>query len=222
MREVRANPDSARDQLVFALAANIVGHCQAAEKLCFRGMKTPGRAVLRCAVEAIFSLGALVRAKKNLRRVRLKYLIEYKKQLEFLAKRNNGRDGQGNDRSSDLPKIQREINRYRRDRRKVHVSELAALAGMTDVYEIRYYLLSEAVHADPTALLRMHVPHEKNAFRFEPEDDVALQMGELLETLGKTARALTHHFHLDDAGYREFEPRLIAAINEVARRPIAR
>jgi hypothetical protein len=222
LRELRAHPASARDHLVFALASNTFSHCQAAVMLCFRGMKMPGRASLRCALESLFSLGALVRAKKNLRRVRLKYLLEFKKQIEFLVERNAGKDGHGKDRSSDLRLAMREIKRYRKDRRQVTVKELATLARMTNEYEVRYFLYSEAVHPDPVALLRRHAPADQNVFRFEPEDDVRLQMGEVLETMGKTARALVHHFKVDGATYDAFQPRLIAAINAISSEPMSR
>lgn len=213
MRGVAVNTLDGRSTLMFGLAARIVTHCQATERLVYRGMREPGRASVRCALECLFALVALARAKMNYRRIRLKYLLERKAVLKFCVKRNGGRDLDGNDVTGSLISVERQISRFHRDNRRVTVAEIANLAHMTDVYEVRYSLYSAAVHPDPIDISREHAPAGVPVLRFEPSDDVVLQMREAAEILGKTAHALIRYFRLDGTEYQRFIPTLAAALD---------
>jgi hypothetical protein len=213
MREVELDANNGRSVLMFGLAARIVEHCQGTERLAFRGMRETGRATLRCALECLFALVALARAKVNYRRIRLKYLIERRNVLQFCVDRNGGLDLDGNDVVPVLNRVRQQINRFHRDNRRVTVAEMARLAHMTDVYEVRYNLYSAGVHPDPIDIAREHAPPGAAVLRFEPSDDIALQLREAIETLGKTAHALIRYFALNDAEYARFVPRLQAGLN---------
>jgi hypothetical protein len=218
LAEVRAHPDSGRDSLIFSSAARLVTFCQAAQFSAFTGMKPVARANVRSALECLFMLSALVRAKRNLRRVKIKTLCEHRKVLEFCIEHNGGNDGKGNSVLPMLKKIDSSIARFAKNNRRVSIKEMAKLARMTDVYKVRYFLFSADVHADAVSLLMDHSA-DPTLFKFEPEDDVVLVMLEVFETLAKCCRAVAHHFDRDKSRYAAFEPKMLAHMRALAPTP---
>jgi hypothetical protein len=216
--EVRARPDSGRDSLIFSSAARLVTFCQAAQFTAYTGMKAVARANVRSALECLFMLGALARAKRNLRRVKIKTLCEHRKVLEFCIEHNGGNDGKGNSVLPMLQKLDSSISRFDKKNRRVSIKEMAKLAGMTDVYKVRYFLFSADVHADAVSLLMDHSA-DPTLFKFEPEDDIVLVMLEVFETLAKCCRAVAGHFNLDTSRYAAFEPKMLAHMKVLAPMP---
>jgi hypothetical protein len=144
----RVNLTSARELTCASLYMRALTHCQAAVLLIERGMDASARVMIRCALEALFSLGACARdyatavafldADQFERKRRMKYLQQLQEpELQEIAANPKV--------AKIIADSQQQIDDL--DVREIKVREMAKLAGLEDLYLTGYASLCGAVHS---------------------------------------------------------------------------
>jgi hypothetical protein len=142
------HPQSAQEMTCAALFVRSIAHCQAAVLLLERGMVASGRAVIRCALEGLFNLGACA----NDRNVALSFVdadqVDRKRRAKYLAQ---VQDPSARTRLEDadlaeiLQQIQVKIDEV--EARELRTRDMAKIAGLEDLYLTAYAMLSGSVHS---------------------------------------------------------------------------
>lgn len=184
---------SAREIVSAALFVRVLVHSQASVLLIERGMASSARAMARCALEALFSLGACVREPARaltfmdadecdkVRKVKYLTAVKDPQSREAVAK-------------YDLKKIladaQRRITELGAN--EIKVREIAVAAGLEDMYLTAYAFLSGAVHSSARDIdQHFQVDNAGNlhALINEPVleglDNLYLMLGEILVVCGR-------------------------------------
>ena len=146
--EMAIHPESAQEVTCAALYVRTLAHAQAAVLLLERGMAASARAMLRCALDGLFSLGACSRDAKTA----LSFLdtdqVDRKRRARHLAEVQDPAARAALDKQ-EIQAILAEAQRNIDDLGAPHlpVRELAQSAGLEDLYLTVYAFLSGAVHS---------------------------------------------------------------------------
>ena len=145
---LQVHPESAREMVSAALFIRSLAHCQAAVLLIERGMLPSARAMIRCALEGLFNLGACAADAKTA----LSFLdadqvdrlrrVKYFSQVQDPAARATLEN-------SDLVKLRADIQSKidETEARELRTREMAKAADLEDMYLTAYALLSGSVHS---------------------------------------------------------------------------
>jgi len=151
--ELSVHPESARELASAALFVRGLSHVQAGVLLLERGMLAPGKAMLRCALEALFALAACSRDQKTA----LAYFdsdeVNRKKWVERLAQVKDD-STRGSVDADTVQQILADASARIQEvgAREIKVREFAKLADLEDVYLTTYPYLSGAVHSSAREL----------------------------------------------------------------------
>lgn len=144
---IEAGRESAQQLTCVVLFVRALAHCQATFLLLERGMRPSGRAMLRCALEALFNLGACASDHRialtfidshQVDRRRLGRSLAQVEAPEARALIETGFE-------ETMRAINAEIEAVEASERRTRT--MARAAGLEDVYLVAYALLSGAVHS---------------------------------------------------------------------------
>lgn len=146
--ELAVHQESAQEMTCATLYVRSLAHAQAAVLLLERGMAASARAMIRCALEGLFNLGACACDAK----IALSFIdadqVEQKRRARYLGEVQDAQarsllDGQ------ELQAIreQAECKIKEFNARELKARDMAKLAGLEDLYLMAYPLFSGAVHS---------------------------------------------------------------------------
>ncbi len=191
--ELAVHPESAQETCCAALYIRAIAHCQAVLILLERGMVHSARAMIRCALEALFNLGACAADHKTA----LSFLdadqVDRRRRARYLAQVQDPTAKARLD-IAELQEILQEIERKidEVEARDLRPREMAKRAGLEDLYLTAYAQLSGAVHSTVGDLDRhFRTSPEGNVLELLTEPIVAGLGGEFL-VLGETMGGLVH------------------------------
>ena len=145
---LQVHDQSAREMTSAALYIRSIAHCQAAIILLERGMAPSARAMIRCALEGLFNLGACA----SDWRLALSFLdadqIDRKRRAKYLTEVQD-RLSRTNLEEQDLAQLTAQIqeNIDALGAKGLRTREMAKAAGLEDLYLTAYATLSGAVHS---------------------------------------------------------------------------
>ncbi|MEP7308050.1 MAG: DUF5677 domain-containing protein [Acidobacteriota bacterium] len=145
---LQIHAESAREMVSAALYVRSLAHCQAAMLLLERGMAPSARALIRCALEGLFNLGACASDSK----LALSFLdadqVERKRRAKYLAQVQDP-SARARVEEADMAQltaqIQAKIDAV--EAKELRTREMAKAAGLEDLYLTAYAMLSGAVHS---------------------------------------------------------------------------
>lgn len=204
---------SAREVVCAALYLRALVHGQATMLLIERGMAASARAMARCAMEALFNLGACARepAKAlafldadevaNLRKMKYLATVKDPTARETVAESNL---------DQILADTQRRISEL--DARELKTRDMAKAAGLEDLYLTGYAFLCGAVHSSARDIdqhFEVDADGNPRALVNEPIidglDKLCLMVGEIMVA---SSRALAEVFGVPTVAYEESLERL--------------
>ncbi len=144
----KVSPESAQDLFCSALFVRVLEYTQTALFLIERGLRAPARVMLRCAVEALFSLTACSANYDTAVSFMDADLIARKKTGEYLQQVSGEplkAQVAGKDVTKRLKELADEIDSL--DAKALQVRQLAKLANLEDWYLTTYAHLSSSVHS---------------------------------------------------------------------------
>lgn len=144
----KVHPESAQDLFCSALFIRVLEYTQTALFLIERGLRAPARVMLRCAVEALFSLTACSADYKKAVAFMDADLIARKKTGKYLRQVSGAPlkvQVAGEDVTEHLKRLADEIDSL--DAKASQVRQLAKLADLEDWYLTTYVYLSSSVHS---------------------------------------------------------------------------
>jgi hypothetical protein len=199
---LRVHRESARELVCAALYMRALTHCQAAVLLIERGMDASARAMIRCAMEALFHLGACAQdpakalAFLDADEVQRKRRAEYFQQVQDS---NLRRMVAGSKVTEIIADSQRRIEEL--DAHGVNVREMARLAGLEEMYLTGYAWLCGAVHSSARDLEQHFELGDTGEVRALVNEPAIADLGELCLTVGETMvlilQAVAPVFHLE-------------------------
>ena len=199
--ELTIHSQSAQEMTCAALFVRSLAHCQAALILLERGMEPSARAMIRCALEGLFNLGACAADSK----MALSFVdadqVDRKRSAKYLAQVQDPSARASLD-EAELAEILRTIQ-LRIDEVEAHeirTREMARRAGLEDMYLTAYAMLSGAVHSTVGDLdhhFQADARGKAMALITAPViDDLAGSFLLLMETMVGLVRAATKVFNL--------------------------
>ena len=206
--QLQAHQESAREMTCAVLFVRSLAHCQAAVILLARGMRPSAKAMIRCALEGLFNLGACAADYKHAlafldadhmaRRRQARYLqqVQDATAKETLAQ---------SDINDALHSIEEKIAAV--EAREISARDMARRAGLEDLYLTAYAQLSGAVHSN-AGDLDSHFILDESGQRLTMLTEPSIEglEGPLLmlgETMGALARKANLVFPLDVFGQCE-------------------
>jgi Family of unknown function (DUF5677) len=145
---LNVHPQSARECACAALYMRTLTHCQASVLLIERGMDASARAMIRCAMEAQFHLGACAAdatkalAFWNADEVDRRKKARYLQQVQSAALKDMHVQSTVRESLADSQSKIQEL-----DAHEVNVREMARVSGLEDLYLTGYAWLCGAVHS---------------------------------------------------------------------------
>lgn len=146
--EFKVHPQSAQELTCAALFVRSLAHCQATLILLERGMMPSARAMIRCALEGLFNLGACAADST----IALSFVdadqVDRKRRAKYLAQVQDPTARARLDRA-ELEEMLRQIQ-LKIDEVELHelrTRDMARRAGLEDIYLTAYAMLSGAVHS---------------------------------------------------------------------------
>ena len=206
---------SAREVVCAALYVRALVHCQATVLLIERGMAASARAMARCAMEALFNLGACAREPaKALAFLDADEVDKFRKAKYLAAVKDPA--ARQTVAESDLDHILAETQRKiaELDAHELKVRDMAKTAGLEDLYLTGYAFLCGAVHSSARDIdqhFEVDAAGNPRALVNEPIvnglDKLCLMVGEIMAA---SSRALAEVFELPTAACEESLERLQA------------
>lgn len=145
---IRVHRESAQELSCSALYIRVLAYTQTALLLVERGLVSPARAILRCAVEALFNLRACARDSKTALAFLDADLVSRRKTGEYLQQdRCSSLKAQISDDHvpEHLATLANEIEAL--DAKKLQTRRLAQIADLEDWYLVTFAYLSSSVHS---------------------------------------------------------------------------
>ena len=145
---LQVHAQSAQEMTCAALYVRSLAHCQAALLLLERGMAPSARAMIRCALEGLFNLGACA----SDWRLALSFLdadqVERRRRAKYLAQVQDP-SARAQLEEHDLAQLRAQIqeNIDAVEAKELRTREMAKAAGLEDLYLTAYAMLSGAVHS---------------------------------------------------------------------------
>ncbi len=145
---LQIHQESAQELTCAALFVRSLAHSQAAIILLERGMASSARAMIRCALEGLFNLGACAADWRTALSFVDSDQVDRKRRAKYLSLVQDPVARAKLDRA-DLDKILQEVlaKIEEVDAREVKVRDMAKKAGLEDLYLTAYSSLSGAVHS---------------------------------------------------------------------------
>jgi len=210
---LHVHQESARELTCAALFVRSLAHCQASVILLERGMQPSARALVRCALEGLFNLGACAADWKTALAFVDADQIDRKRKARYLRQVQDP-DAKATLEQSDLDEILRQIDNKIEEveAREVRTRKMAKLAGLEDMYLTAYAQLSGAVHStvgDLDQHFRLDASGQRLEMLTEPTvdnlDGVLLMLGETMVGLARAAKKV-----FDLVAFEECEGHLVA------------